>query len=197
MAGGVAQRARATLAVLAFSNASLRNRRDSSRLLCRRARTTERERLLEKVDNLEHRYRALEKRHREETNALEQRLERALRSDAVERAATSDSGQIAALQIRLASVMQRAARAEARVRTLEERLRHSRKLGRRLAWTTPASHEPGEAVASSKASEDAVGPDDATQMSICRFQEFGSLTSAAALVRERKFASFAKPEARL
>lgn len=119
---------------------------------------SEREKLLENAESLEHRYRALEKRRREELNALEQRLERALRPQLAESADNSDSEQIAALQIRLASAMQRAARAEARVRTLEERLRHSRNRARKVKWSV--APEPNGAGNPPEVSEAASGSDD-------------------------------------
>lgn len=91
---------------------------------------SERERLLDKVDNLEHRYRAIERRRRQEVEALEQRLARAPEPTVIAPASSTESEQIAVLQLRLAAATQRAARAEARIRTLEERLRQGRKLAR-------------------------------------------------------------------
>ncbi|HEX7073410.1 MAG TPA: DUF2325 domain-containing protein [Hyphomicrobiaceae bacterium] len=119
---------------------------------------SERERLLEKVENLEHRCRALEKRHREELSALEQRLERALRPKVIDATSSSDSDAIATLQIRFASATQRAARAEARVRTLEERLRHRRNQARKVKWSV--APEPNGAGTLSKDYEAASGSDD-------------------------------------
>src|SRR5262245_14021280 len=83
----------------------------------------EREKLLERVDDLEHRNRALEKRRRQEVEVLQQRLERELARSVEARTKPSASIDDTALKLQVTKAAQRAARAEARVHTLEERLR--------------------------------------------------------------------------
>jgi hypothetical protein len=88
---------------------------------------SERDNLLEKVDVLEHRCRALEKRRREDVRALQEWLDRERKRSAdarLEKASfTKDS---MALRRQVAMAAQKAALAEVRVRTLEERLRDAR-----------------------------------------------------------------------
>ena len=88
---------------------------------------SEREKLLEKVEVLEHRVRALEKRRREDVRTLQEQLDRALKRSAPVRAEIAPSVQDSVnLRLRVARACQKALRAEARVRTLENRLRAER-----------------------------------------------------------------------
>ena len=87
---------------------------------------SEREKLLEKVEVLEHRIRALEKRRRADVRTLQEQLDRALKRSAAVRAETASSVQDSALRLRVALACQKTLRAKARVRTLEDRLRAER-----------------------------------------------------------------------
>ena len=93
-----------------------------------------RERFEDKIETLERRYHALERRHREHVAALEHQLQRAREPKSVEVAGAAQSEQFAALNLRLAHALQRAARAETRVRALEEKLRHSRRTAQSQRW---------------------------------------------------------------
>lgn len=127
---------------------------------------SERERLLDKVDNFEHRYRSIERRRRQEVEALEERLARALKPSAAEPAGPSESEQIAALQLRLASANQRATRAEARIRTLEERLQHGRRLARELRQQVPSTPPPAPDATPKDRGSDTDPIDDETALSL-------------------------------